>query len=199
MPGRRSALGSIASASARASPGVRDKARYIRLGCGASQTWPFPSAVIHNHRMGCACATHQPAHRLRTGARRKATCRLAAECLRSSYLAGLLPASTSAVAKRMFGMRCPSPEWPRLVTPATRHNAPLGHSALRSTHGSGKLTRQHLFTPNRLREKPRPSDYARFTAFAGKTLISKVFMRNVVGVRAGLSGMLGYSITQNSV
>ena len=83
--------------------------------------------------------------------------------------------------------------------PAARHNAPLGRYSRRSTHASGKLIGQHLSTPYRLRENPRPREYARFAAFAGKPLISKVFMINIVGVRADLSGILRYSITQNSV
>ena len=96
-------------------------------------------------------------------------------------------------------MRCPSPEWPRLAIAAPRHDTPLGRCALRSTPASGKLGRQHLSTAYRLRENPRTGDYARFTAFAGKTLIGKVSTVGVVGMRADLSGMLGYSITQNSV
>jgi hypothetical protein len=99
----------------------------------------------------------------------------------------------------MFGMRCTSPEWPRLAMPALRHDAPLRRRALSSTHASGELIRQHLFTPNRLRENTRSRDYARFTAFAGNGLIGEAFTIGVVGVRADLSGILDYSITQNSV
>jgi hypothetical protein len=99
----------------------------------------------------------------------------------------------------MFGMRCTTPEWFRLAMPAAWHNALLFRCALRSRHVSGKLPKQHLFTAYRLRENTRPGEYACFTAFAGKSLISKAFMINVVGVRADLSGMLDYSITNNSV
>ena len=96
-------------------------------------------------------------------------------------------------------MRCTSPEWPRLAPPAPRHNAPLGRCALRSTHASGELTRQRLSTPYLLRENTRSRDYARFTAIAGNSLIGEALAIGVVGLRADLSGMLRYSITQNSV
>jgi hypothetical protein len=99
----------------------------------------------------------------------------------------------------MFGMRCTSPEWPRLAAPAPRHNAPLGRGALLSTYASGKLTTRRLSTPYRLLETSRPSDYACFTAFAGNSLIGEALAIGVVGLRADLSGVLHYSITQNSI
>ncbi len=96
-------------------------------------------------------------------------------------------------------MRCPSLESPRLAIAAPRHNAPLGRYSLRSTHAGGKPGRQHLSTPNWLRENMRPREYAHFAAIAGKSLISKVFMINIVGMRVELSRFLRYSITKNSV
>ncbi len=83
--------------------------------------------------------------------------------------------------------------------PAPRHNAPLRRRALLPTHASGKLTSHHLSTPYRLRENTRSREYLRFTAVVGNSLISRVFMKGVVGVRANLSRTLHYSITRNSV
>ena len=96
-------------------------------------------------------------------------------------------------------MRCPSPEWPRLAIAAARRNAPLRRCALRSTHASGKLTRQHLSTAYRLRENTRPHDYPLLTAVTGNGLIGEAFTIGVVGLRADLSEMLGYSITKDFV
>ena len=93
-------------------------------------------------------------------------------------------------------MSCTSPEWPRLAAPASRHNVPLGRGALFSPHASGKLTRQRLSTPYQLRENTRSCDYPRLTAFVGNSLIGEAFTIGVVGLRADLSRMLRYSITQ---
>ncbi len=98
-----------------------------------------------------------------------------------------MPASASAVTKRMFGMRCPSPDWPRLAV----HNAPLRRRARRSMHVSGKLTRHHLSTPYWLRENTRPGDYPLLTAVTGNGLNCEVFTIGVVGVTADLSGYAG--------
>jgi hypothetical protein len=61
------------------------------------------------------------------------------------------------------------------------------------------LARRLLSTPYRLRGNTRARDYARFTAIAGNSLIGEALAIGVVGLRADLSGMLRYSITQNSV
>jgi hypothetical protein len=86
-------------------------------------------------------------------------------------------------------MRCTSAEWPRLVTPVPRHNAPPHRGARLSPHASGKLARQHLSTAHRLRENTRSGDYLCFNAVAGNSLISTVFTVGVVGLDADLCGI----------